>query len=197
MLSSAENYQFPVLVEQMTYRTQLEKNEFLCNNWTFNDVLVRLLDIIAYPIKSKIENIHNRCGYSLTSINTGIHQKLIDNCCHLLARVLSEIIFQSAPEVCTHFIWLVYHSLFFVWYLNSLKIHQFYRTKIHHYHHKVFDRQDCVLPAVILAVLGIILIFICKSIFHLLNIYFSLNCQYVDLQEYRKFWSGCDLFQCW
>lgn len=99
MLSSAENYQFPVLVEQMTYRTQLEKNEFLCNNWTFNDVLVRLLDIIAYPVKSKIENIHNRCGYSLTSINTGIHQKLIDNCCHLLARVLSEIIFQSAPEV--------------------------------------------------------------------------------------------------
>lgn len=99
MLSSAENYQFPVLVEQMTYRTQLEKNEFLSNNWTFNDVLVRLLDIIAYPIRSKIENIHNRCGYSLTSINTGIHQKLIDNCCHLLARVLSEIIFQSAPEV--------------------------------------------------------------------------------------------------
>lgn len=98
MLSSSENYQFPVLVEQMTYRTQLEKNEFLCNNWTFNDVLVRLLDIISYPVKAKIENIHNRCGYSLTSINTGIHQKLIDNCCHLLARVLSEIIFQSAPE---------------------------------------------------------------------------------------------------
>lgn len=97
MLSSAENYQFPVLVEQMTYRTQLEKNEYLCNTWTFNDVLVRLLDIIAYPIKAKIENINNRCGYSVTSINTGIHQKLIDNCCHLLTRVLSEIIFQSSP----------------------------------------------------------------------------------------------------
>lgn len=96
MLSSSECYQFPVLVEQMTYRTQLEKNEFLCNNWMFNDVLVRLLDIIAYPIKSKIENIHSRCGYSIA---TGIHQKLIDNCCHLLTRVLSEIIFQSAPEV--------------------------------------------------------------------------------------------------
>lgn len=99
MLSSGENHQFPVLVEQMTYRTQLEKNEFLCNNWTFNDVLVRLLDIVAYPIKSKIDNVHNRCGYSLASMNTGIHQKLIDNCCHLLSRVLSEIIFQSAPEV--------------------------------------------------------------------------------------------------
>lgn len=98
MLSSGENYQFPVLVEQMTYRTQLEKNEFLSNNWTFNDVLVRLLDIVAYPIKSKIDNVHNRGGYSITSMNTGIHQKLIDNCCHLLSRVLSEIIFQSAPE---------------------------------------------------------------------------------------------------
>lgn len=98
MLSSAENYQFPVLVEQMTYRTQLEKNEYLSNTWTFNDVLVRLLDIIAYPIKSKIENMHSRCGYSMTSVNTGIHQKLIDNCCHLLTRVLSEIIFQSSPS---------------------------------------------------------------------------------------------------
>lgn len=97
MLSSAENYQFPVLVEQMTYRTQLEKNEYPANTWTFNDVLVRLLDIIAYPIKSKIDSVQNRCGYSLTSINTGIHQKLIDNCCHLLIRVLSEIIFQSTP----------------------------------------------------------------------------------------------------
>lgn len=96
MLSSTENYQYPVLVEQMTYRTQLEKNEFLCNSWTFNDVLIRLLDIISYPIKSKIENIYNR-GYSHTSINANIHQKLIDNCCHLLARVLSEIVYQSSP----------------------------------------------------------------------------------------------------
>lgn len=97
MLSSAENYQFPVLVEQMTYRTQLEKNDYPSNTWTFNDVLVRLLDIIAYPIKSKIESIHSRSGYTVASINSGIHQKLIDNCCHLLTRVLSEIIFQSIP----------------------------------------------------------------------------------------------------
>lgn len=97
MLSSTENYQFPVLVEQMTYRTQLEKCEYLCNTWTFNDILVRLLDIVSYPIKSKIENIQNRCGYAITSINASIHQKLIDNCCHLLARVLSEIVFQSCP----------------------------------------------------------------------------------------------------
>lgn len=97
MLSSTENYQYPVLVEQMTYRTQLEKNEYLSNTWTFNDILVRLLDIVSYPIKSKIDNIQNRCGYAITSINASIHQKLIDNCCHLLARVLSEIVFQSCP----------------------------------------------------------------------------------------------------
>lgn len=97
MLSSTENYQYPVLVEQMTYRTQLEKNDYLSNTWTFNDILIRLLDIVSYPIKSKIENIQNRCGYAITSINASIHQKLIDNCCHLLARVLSEIVFQSCP----------------------------------------------------------------------------------------------------
>lgn len=97
MLSSTENYQYPVLVEQMTYRTQLEKSEYLSNAWTFNDILVRLLDIVSYPIKAKIENVHSRCGYAMTSINTSIHQKLIDNCCYLLARVLSEVVFQSTP----------------------------------------------------------------------------------------------------
>lgn len=94
MLSSTENYLFPVLVEQMTYRTQLEKNEYPCNSWTFNDVLVRLLDIIAYPIKIEIENNTGRLGYTTTS-GSSIHPKLIDSCCHLLARVLSEVIFES------------------------------------------------------------------------------------------------------
>lgn len=154
MLSSAENYQFPVLVEQMTYRTQLEKNEFLCNNWTFNDVLVRLLDIIAYPIKSKIENIHNRCGYSIASINTGIHQKLIDNCCHLLARVLSEIIFKSAPEVNNKpkcFKLLKFYHL-------PKKYTFFYRfrTKCYRCHRKAFDQLDVVLHVVIHVAHGIL-----------------------------------------
>lgn len=94
MLSSTENFLFPVLVEQMTYRTQLEKNEYPCNSWTFNDVLVRLLDIIAYPIKIEIENNTSKLGYTTTS-GSSIHPKLIDNCCHLLARVLSEVIFES------------------------------------------------------------------------------------------------------
>lgn len=97
MLSSTENHQYPVLVEQMIYRTQQEKN-FITNTWTFKDVLVRLLDIIAHPIKSKIENIYNRSQHYLNSFNKQTNQKLIDNCCHLLARVLAEIVYQSCSS---------------------------------------------------------------------------------------------------
>lgn len=67
----------------------------MSNNWTFNDILVRLLDIISYPIKSKIENIYNRSIYTMNSSHSNINQQLIDNCCHLLARVMSEIVYQG------------------------------------------------------------------------------------------------------
>lgn len=97
MLSSTENYLFPVLVEQMTYRTQLEKTEYPCSTWTFNDVLVRLLDIIAHPIRLEIESTNGRLGY-MTTTNPSVHPKLIESCCHLLARVLSEVIFESSSS---------------------------------------------------------------------------------------------------
>lgn len=98
MLSSTECHHYPVLVEQMIYRTQQE-NTFVANTWTFKDVLVRLLDIISHPIKSHIENIYNRsqhyAGGHHHQQQQQINQKLIDNCCHLLARVLAEIVYQS------------------------------------------------------------------------------------------------------
>lgn len=95
MLSSTEGHPYPILVEQMTYRTQLDKYEFQGNTWTFNEVLVRLLDIISYPIKSNIENAYNRSFLNNSVLNVNYHQNLIDNCCHLLARVLSEIIYHG------------------------------------------------------------------------------------------------------
>lgn len=98
MLSSAENHQYPVLVEQMIYRTQQEKCDFQVNSWSFKDVLVRLLEIISYPIKSKIENIYNRSNQYSNCFNRQIYQKLVENCCHLLARVLAEIVYQSCSN---------------------------------------------------------------------------------------------------
>ncbi|XP_068159965.1 LOW QUALITY PROTEIN: E3 ubiquitin-protein ligase highwire [Drosophila tropicalis] len=96
MLSSTEAHQYPILVEQMIYRTQQEKSDFLSNSWTFKDVLVRLLDIIASPIRARIESIYSRSlGGHLDQSATSINQGLIDNCCHLLARVLAEIVYQT------------------------------------------------------------------------------------------------------
>ncbi|ALC49441.1 hiw [Drosophila busckii] len=96
MLSSTEAHQYPILVEQMIYRTQQEKSDFLSNTWTFKDVLVRLLDIIASPIRSRIELIYSRCMGGSYVLKESINQGLIDNCCHLLARVLAEIVYQTA-----------------------------------------------------------------------------------------------------
>lgn len=99
MLSSTEAHQYPILVEQMIYRTQQEKADFLSNSWTFKDVLVRLLDIIANPIRARIENIYNRSvqfNYVGAYGGKDTNQGLIDNCCHLLARVLAEIVYQTA-----------------------------------------------------------------------------------------------------
>ncbi|KMZ09796.1 uncharacterized protein Dsimw501_GD15825 [Drosophila simulans] len=98
MLSSTDAHPYPVLVEQMIYRTQQEKSDFLSNSWTFKDVLVRLLDIIASPIRSRIEAIYSRSLGSLSypGGKECVNQGLIDNCCHLLARVLAEIVYQTA-----------------------------------------------------------------------------------------------------
>ncbi|XP_043660407.1 E3 ubiquitin-protein ligase highwire [Drosophila teissieri] len=98
MLSSTDAHPYPVLVEQMIYRTQQEKSDFLSNSWTFKDVLVRLLDIIATPIRSRIEAIYSRSclGGSYPGSKECVNQGLIDNCCHLLARVLAEIVYQTA-----------------------------------------------------------------------------------------------------
>lgn len=96
MLSSTDAHQYPILVEQMIYRTQQEKSDFLSNSWTFKDVLVRLLDIIASPIRCRIEAIYSRSLGGSSSSKESVNQGLIDNCCHLLARVLAEIVYQTA-----------------------------------------------------------------------------------------------------
>ncbi|XP_058840925.1 E3 ubiquitin-protein ligase highwire [Topomyia yanbarensis] len=97
MLVSSENYQYPILVEQMLYRTQKEKT-ITCNSWTFKDVLNRLLDIIAKPIRLKIENIYNNQNtdiYNGDGMKRRLNNNLIRNSCRLLSKVLAEIIYQN------------------------------------------------------------------------------------------------------
>ncbi|XP_058468268.1 E3 ubiquitin-protein ligase highwire isoform X2 [Malaya genurostris] len=97
MLVSSENYQYPILVEQMLYRTQKEKT-ITCNSWTFKDVLNRLLDIVAKPIRLKIENIYNNQStdiYNGDGMKRRLNNNLITNSCRLLSKVLAEIIYQN------------------------------------------------------------------------------------------------------
>ncbi|XP_055587703.1 E3 ubiquitin-protein ligase highwire isoform X4 [Uranotaenia lowii] len=97
MLISSENYQYPILVEQMLYRTQKEKT-MTCSSWTFKDVLCRLLDIISKPIRLKIENIYNNQSidiYHGDGMKRRLNNNLITNSCKLLSKVLAEIIYQN------------------------------------------------------------------------------------------------------
>ncbi|XP_055618511.1 E3 ubiquitin-protein ligase highwire isoform X2 [Toxorhynchites rutilus septentrionalis] len=97
MLLSTENYQYPILVEQMLYRTQKEKT-IGCNTWTFKDVLSRLLDIISKPIRLKIENIYNNQSadiYNGDAMKRRLNNNLITNSCRLLSKMLAEIIYQN------------------------------------------------------------------------------------------------------
>lgn len=98
-------HQYPVLVEQMLNRSDKEKNIMQGNDWTFKDVLSRLLDIIALPVKQKIESLYIRTSNSPRYSFKDIGQTLIDNCCHLISRVLGEIVLQiCSPNVsnCIH-----------------------------------------------------------------------------------------------
>lgn len=100
MLMGTENYQYPVLVEQMIYKTQKEKSDFMSKTWNFNEIFIRLFDIISRPIKNKIEelsiNPENDGNFPEKSTNkNGVYSHLINNCCHLISKVLSEIVYQT------------------------------------------------------------------------------------------------------
>lgn len=118
---------------------QREKSEFLTNFWTFKDVLVRLLDIISHPIKSKIENIYNRSNQYVISFNKRINQKLIDNCCHLLARVLAEIVYQSCASDVS---WIGFRQR------QTVKRHAHW-CYIFRMNYHFLRRERCTVPAVV------------------------------------------------
>ncbi|XP_034942184.1 E3 ubiquitin-protein ligase MYCBP2-like [Chelonus insularis] len=85
MMKSSEPHQYPILVEQMSYKSQVESTGREVLNWSFREVLDRLLDLILVPVKKTLCREKN---YSLPN--------LILHCCYLLARVIAELAAQSS-----------------------------------------------------------------------------------------------------
>ncbi|XP_015122961.1 E3 ubiquitin-protein ligase MYCBP2 isoform X2 [Diachasma alloeum] len=85
MMNSTETHHYPILVEQMSYKSQVESTGREIFNWSFREVLDRLLDLILIPVKKSL--FREKCN-SLP--NLGLH------CCYLLARVIAELAAQSS-----------------------------------------------------------------------------------------------------
>ncbi|XP_074101339.1 MYC binding protein highwire isoform X2 [Cotesia typhae] len=85
MMNSSEPHQYPILVEQMSYKSQIESIGRQVLNWSFREVLDRLLDLILIPVKRSLCREKN---YSLKNV--------ILHCCYLLARVIAELAAQSS-----------------------------------------------------------------------------------------------------
>ncbi|XP_076287336.1 MYC binding protein highwire isoform X6 [Lasioglossum baleicum] len=85
MINSTENHQYPILVEQISYKSQMENSGKETLNWTFRDVLDRLLDLILVPVKKSL------CREKTQSL-----PELVLHCCYLLERVIAELAAQSS-----------------------------------------------------------------------------------------------------
>ena len=81
---SGTDHHYPLLVEQMSYRTQLEKNGETIVNWSWKEVLDKLLDLCILPPKRDLMQKHSN-----------LSKELVKNCCNLLARVVAELASQS------------------------------------------------------------------------------------------------------
>lgn len=87
MMSISDSHHYPILVEQMSYKSQMDC--YLGPLWQWKDVLDRLLQIVSEPINQTLKN-------SKTSSLPGLTR----HCCHLLARVVAELVHQcSATDV--------------------------------------------------------------------------------------------------
>lgn len=84
MMNSTDAHQYPILVEQISYKSQVESSGKEILNWSFREVLERLLDLVLVPVK---KSLCREKSYSLS--------ELILHCCYLLARVIAELAAQS------------------------------------------------------------------------------------------------------
>lgn len=84
MMNSNEMHTYPILVEQVSYKSQIESAGKETLNWSFSEVLDRLLDLILMPVKRSL------CKEKCQSL-----PDLVLHCCYLLARVIAELASQS------------------------------------------------------------------------------------------------------
>ncbi|XP_044762914.1 E3 ubiquitin-protein ligase MYCBP2 [Coccinella septempunctata] len=88
MMSCSDSHHYPILVEQMSYKSQMESSCPELFSWPWTEVLERLLHLVADPV---IKSLH----LSKVSPLPGLTR----HCCHLLGRVVAELVHQcSATE---------------------------------------------------------------------------------------------------
>ncbi|XP_012285925.1 E3 ubiquitin-protein ligase MYCBP2 [Orussus abietinus] len=83
--NSMEVHNYPILEEQINYKSQIESSAKDTMNWSFREVLERLLDLILIPVKKSLCREKNQ---SLPD--------LVYHCCHLVARIVAELAIQSS-----------------------------------------------------------------------------------------------------
>ncbi|XP_060534839.1 E3 ubiquitin-protein ligase MYCBP2 isoform X2 [Cylas formicarius] len=86
MMSVSDSHHYPILVEQMSYKTQMESN-YAGLTWQWNDILERLMNLVSDPI---LQVLRKQVTISLPELSK--------YCCHLLARVLGELVHQCSSS---------------------------------------------------------------------------------------------------
>lgn len=111
-MNVSDNHCYPILVEQMTYKTQVtlfiyhpimldilnvshkymfqvESSGTAPTSWQWNEVLDALLQLVSQPV---VKSMSKDADTSVTNLDS--------YCCNLLARVLAELVHQcNAAEV--------------------------------------------------------------------------------------------------
>ncbi|CAH0546546.1 unnamed protein product [Brassicogethes aeneus] len=84
MMSVSDSHHYPILVEQMSYKSQMESSGNT-TNWQWKEILNHLIKIISEPVIKRLHKNKNLPLHSLTK-----------HCCHLLARVVAELVHQCS-----------------------------------------------------------------------------------------------------
>ncbi|XP_017786826.1 PREDICTED: E3 ubiquitin-protein ligase MYCBP2-like isoform X2 [Nicrophorus vespilloides] len=86
MMSGSDSHHYPILVEQMSYRSQMESLS-TGFSWSWREVLDCLLNLVSEPVYKVLQ------GNKIAPL-----AGLTKNCCHLLGRVIAELVHQCSAN---------------------------------------------------------------------------------------------------